>query len=103
MLEEEFQLRLATLRIQKGVSAREMSLSLGLNPGYINNIECGKALPAMKHFFYICEYLDIEPKDFLDIEQKCPNKLSDLISDLQKLDIKELENISALVKSLIKK
>ncbi len=98
-----FALRLATLRMQKGVSAREMSLALGMNTSYINSIECGKALPAMKQFFYICEYLEITPAEFFDNRQKHPNRLTGLMDDLQKLDVKELESISAIVKSLIEK
>lgn len=42
--------RLAQLRVQKGVSAREMSLALGQNTGYISNIESGKTLPSMTGF-----------------------------------------------------
>ena len=38
MTEKDFSLRLAKLREEKGVSARDMSLSMGQNPGYINNI-----------------------------------------------------------------
>lgn len=34
MYEDEFPLRLAQLRQQKGVSARDMSLSIGQNAGY---------------------------------------------------------------------
>ena len=68
MYEDEFPLRLAQLRNKKGVSARDMSLSIGQNPGYINNIESGKAMPSMACFFYICEYLNISPKDFFDFE-----------------------------------
>ena len=45
--EERFSKRLIQLRMQKGVSAREMSLSIGQNASYINNIETGKALPSM--------------------------------------------------------
>ena len=56
-----FSKRLSELRAQKGVSARDMSLSLGQNPTYIHKIENGLALPSMMGFFYICEYLDIEP------------------------------------------
>lgn len=44
-LEEKFAERLAQLRTQKGVSAREMSLSLGQSAGYINNIENKNSLP----------------------------------------------------------
>lgn len=38
MDEKAFSLRLSKLRERKGVSARDMSLSIGQNPGYINNI-----------------------------------------------------------------
>lgn len=47
MYEDEFPLRLSQLRNKKGVSARDMSLSIGQNSGYINNIESGKAMPSM--------------------------------------------------------
>ena len=56
MDEKEFALRLAKLRQQRGVSARDMSLSIGQNHGYINGIELGKIMPSMTVFFYICEY-----------------------------------------------
>lgn len=103
MYEDEFPLRLAQLRNKKGVSARDMSLSIGQNPRYINNIESGKAMPSMACFFYICEYLNISPKDFFDFESKTPEKLNDLISDLKKLDEEQLDNIASIVKGLIKR
>jgi transcriptional regulator with XRE-family HTH domain len=103
MYEDEFPLRLTQLRNKKGVSARDMSLSIGQNPGYINNIESGKAMPSMACFFYICEYLNISPKDFFDFETKTPEKLNGLISDLKKLDEEQLDNIASIVKGLIKR
>lgn len=103
MYEDEFPLRLAQLRNKKGVSARDMSLSIGQNPGYINNIESGKAMPSMACFFYICEYLNISPKDFFDFESQTPEKLNDLISDLKMLDEEQLDNIASIVKGLIKR
>ena len=59
MEEKDFSLRLARLREKKGVSARDMSLSIGQNPGYINNIETGKSMPSLTGIFYICEYLGV--------------------------------------------
>ena len=102
MYENEFQTRLAQLREKKGVSARDMSLSIGQNPGYINNIETGKALPSMSGFFYICEFLELEPKDFFDTEAKNPERLAALISDLKKLDDKQLESVASIVRELTK-
>ena len=103
MYENEFQTRLAQLREKKGVSARDMSLSIGQNPGYINNIETEKALPSMSGFFYICEYLQLSPKDFFDIDAKNPEKLNELIKDLKKLDDKQLDSIASIVQGLVKK
>lgn len=54
MYEEQFSKRLAELRTKKGVSARDMSLSIGQNPGYIRAIECGTTFPTMSNFFYKC-------------------------------------------------
>ena len=73
MTDKEFSLRLAKLRTQKGVSARDMSLSMGQNPGYINNIETGKSMPSLSGFFYICDYLDITARDSLTMGMSIPN------------------------------
>lgn len=64
MIEKMFAKRLSELRMLKNVSAREMSLAIGQNQGYINNIENGNNLPSMMAFFYICDYLEITPMDF---------------------------------------
>lgn len=41
MEKKQFARRMSQLRQAKGVSARDMSLSLGQSAGYINNIENG--------------------------------------------------------------
>lgn len=103
MEEKDFALRLATLRTKKGVSARDMSLSIGQNPGYINNIESGKSSPSLAGIFYICEYLGITPSEFFDIDLENPEKLKGIIEDLKKLNDKQLDTIATLVKDLINK
>lgn len=103
MYEKEFAIRLSKLRIRKGVSARDMSLSIGQNAGYINNIETGKALPSMSGFFFICEYLGISPQEFFDIENQQPEQLSKLIKNLKYLDEQQFKNISEIVEVLTEK
>lgn len=102
MYEDQFPVRLAQLRTAKGVSARDMSLSIGQNAGYINNIESGKALPSMGNFFYICEYLNITPGAFFDIDANNPAKLTKLIEKLKKLDDIQLDSISTLIDGIVK-
>ncbi len=103
MDEKDFALRLAKLRDKKGVSARAMSLDIGQNENYINSIEIGKASPSLAGFFYICDYLEITPSQFFDLESPDPTKLDSIIADMKKLDDRQLETIAALVKGLIKK
>ena len=103
MYEETFALRLTHLRNQRKVSARDMSLSLGQNPGYINNIESGKSLPSMTAFFYICGYLGVSPQDFFDTEAKQPVDLQKLVIKIKKLTPNQLSCISTLVDELTKK
>lgn len=103
MDEKDFALRLAQLREKKNVSAREMSLSIGQNAGYINNIESGKSLPSLPGIFYICDYLGISVGEFFDLETKNPTKLDAIIKDLKKLDDQQLDTIANLIKGLIKK
>lgn len=101
MYENDFSLRLAQLRTKKGVSARDMSLSLGQNAGYINNIESGKALPSMGTFFYICEYLNISPSTFFDTSSRNPEKLGKLIEKLKLLNDVQLDSISTLIDGIV--
>ena len=67
--------RLAKLRLQKCVSARDMSLSLGQANNYINNIENKKSLPAMQSFFFLCEDLGVTPQEFFDEGNPYPEAL----------------------------
>lgn len=100
MTEEEFTLRLAKLRTEKGVSARDMSLSMGQNPGYINNIETGKSMPSLTGFFYICDYLGITPRDFFDTQSAAPSKAAQLLEAAKTLEPEQLDHLIALAKAL---
>ena len=92
--------RLAKLRTQKGVSARDMSLSLGQANNYINNIENKKSLPAMQSFFYICEYLGVTPQEFFDVGNACPEALQEFIEEARKLDSRSMSYILGIMKEL---
>lgn len=101
MYEEFTQDRIAQLRVQKGISARDMSLSLGQNKSYINQIENKKALPSLPGLFYICEYFHITPQQFFDTGNSYPDQLSALIEDLMKLDAEALALVAGLVRKMM--
>lgn len=95
--------RLAQLRTQMGVSARDMSLSMGQADNYINNIENKKSMPSIQNFLCICEYLKVAPKDFFDEGTKNPVLLNELITELKSMNSTALENLLSFVRELQKK
>lgn len=95
--------RLARLRTEKGVSARDMSLSMGQSNNYVSNIENGKTSPSIQGLFYICDYLKISPKDFFDEESANPALLNDLIDEAKGLNSKALAHCLGLIRDLREK
>lgn len=95
-----FSERLTQLRIEKGVSARDMSLSLGQSESYINKIENRRTMPSMTGFFYICEYLGIEPQEFFDMKTISPTKAAEIMQSIGKLSPKKAEHILQVIKDL---
>lgn len=100
MYEELFYRRLAELRMEKGVSARDMSLSIGQSAGYINGLENRTGFPSMQVFFYICEYLDVTPSEFFDEGNHSPSEYREIMEDLKALNKENLRNIGAVIKGL---
>ena len=100
MEKEDFIRRMVNLRMAKGVSARDMSLSLGQSPGYINNIENGINYPSMTTFFYICDYFGISPKEFFDTETPNPTKAHALLLAAKGLSDEQLDNLIAIAAGL---
>ena len=84
------------------MSQEKLAELIGIGIPALSNIECGKALPSMSVFFFMCEYLQISPSDFFDVENENPEKLRQLIMDLKKLDDEQLDLITAMVKNLLK-
>lgn len=105
---KEFGNRLAELRENKNVSAREMSLSIGQSGSYINKIENHNNYPSMNIFFYICDFLEITPEEFFNYDNtlitakinlstfeslKCSPKLKEpLINALNKCSDEQIQN-----------
>ena len=100
MDKDTFATRLVELRMKKGISARDMSLSIGQSAGYINNIENSVNYPSMALFFYICDYLGVTPKDFFDIDKSDPGKSKELLDAANRLDSEQLDLLIAIAKGL---
>ncbi len=102
MYPEEFSKRMIELRMQKGVSARSMSLSIGQSENYINGIENGHGYPKMEPFFEICHFFGITPMEFFDTDCPSPTKARELYGIAKSLSREQLEQLIAIAKTFAK-
>ena len=95
--------RITQLRLQKGVSEYQMSYDLGHSRGYIYNISSGKALPPLKEFFAICDYLEITPQQFFDDTDQNPELVQKALSGMKRLDEDDMLMLLGIINRLLKK
>ncbi len=58
--------RVSQLRAAKGVSANDMSLSIGQSRNYIRHLEKREIVPSLQVLFFICDYFKISPQEFFE-------------------------------------
>ena len=95
--------RVTELRIQRGVSSRDMSLSLGQSASYINKIENHRTMPSITGLIYICEYFDITLQQFFDIGVRSPKYAEEIRQKLEQLTPAQAEHILRIVDDLLEK
>jgi len=95
--------RIAKLRQQKNISARDMSMSLGLGEAYVNHIENKSNMPSIKSLFYICDFLKVTPKDFFDDNTTEPMLLQKAIDGMRHLSDKDLIALISIIDRLNEK
>lgn len=100
MKKQKFAKRMGELRKNKGVSAREMSLSLGQSENYINHIENAKAFPSMAIFLEICEYFDVTPQDFFSYDKRNIDTISQLAHACEGLTKEQIRLLISLAENM---
>jgi len=96
---EGFGERLARLLVSKGVSARDLSLSIGKSGSYINSIMNNNIYPSMPSFFMICEQLGVSKAGFFSDDFLYPEELSEMIHEYTRAD----EESQAYIRGILKK
>ena len=103
-MQEDFERdRITQLRLKKGVSEYQMSYDLGHSRGYIYNISSGKALPPMKEFFSICDYLEVTPQQFFDESAQNPELIQKALEGMRQLDEDDMLMLLGIINRMLKK
>lgn len=90
MYEDFVRDRITQLRLKKGVSEYKMSYDLGHSRSYIYNFSSGKALPPLREFFSICEYLSVTPQMFFDDSTERPDLMQAAVESMHNLREEDL-------------
>lgn len=77
-----------------------MSYDLGHSKSYINNISSGKALPRAEELIAICDYFEIEPKDFFDDGIDDAPSIRKALNGLKKLSDDDVQLVLSLISKL---
>lgn len=102
MQEDFVRERITQLRLKKGVSEYQMSYDLGHSRGYIYNISSGKALPPLREFFAICEYLGVTPQEFFDEGTENPELIQKAVSGMKQLGESDLLMLLGIINRMLK-
>lgn len=81
--------RVACVRNAKGISARKLSLVLGMSSEYINQLENGRLMPSFEFIMDFCDYFEISMSEFFDEQNLRPVENKNLIKKLDKLSLDE--------------
>lgn len=94
--------RITDLRLKMGVSEYKMSLELGHSKGYMQSISSGNSLPSLSEFLYICEYLQVTPREFFDEQVPLPQETHCLLEAVNGLSEKDLQLLTEIALRLHK-
>lgn len=89
--------RITELRMKRGISEYKMSYELGQNKSYIQSISSGRALPSMSQFIKICDYFDMTPLEFFDVNNKNPSLVRSIMDKIKSFSDEDLMLIYSLI------
>ena len=95
--------RISQIRTSKNISARSLSLDLGMSSEYINQIENGRLNPSLDFLLNFCQYFKISIGEFFNENNAFPVEYKELIIELNKLNQTEFKQILNIVKLITSK
>lgn len=93
--------RMKALRLSTGLNARDLSIRMGMNPGFVHSIENQTRFPSPESWTAIFDYFRIEPKDFFDFGVEYPALIQETLQGLKKLDKSQVILINQMVDQMI--
>lgn len=95
--------RITQIRMQKGVSEKQLSREIGRSASYLSAMNQNKSMPSLHSIIAICDYFHITLSDFFDFESnKYPEYISEIIAKIKQLNKSQIKVLSELIDTMIK-
>lgn len=98
---EDLANRLKQIRLEKGVTEKEMAKAIGSTEEYIINIENCIKFPTFKKLQKICDYFEINLYLFFNFNIKYPIRYNNFIKEYMQLDDNKKKIVDETLKLLI--
>lgn len=95
--------RINYIRTKNNISARNLSLELGMSSEYINQLETGRLNPSIDFIINFCDYFKMPISEFFDDGLRYPLEYKELIENLNRLNKAEVDAFINLVKAISNK
>lgn len=103
MKDEDFiRKKIDKLRLERGLSERQLSFDLGHSGNYINAISSGRTLPSMSEFIYMCSFFHVTPQEFFQQGLDLSPKDVKLTALVLQLDDETKDSLETLLTKIIK-
>ena len=94
--------RITQIRLQKGVSEKQLSRDIGRSASYLSAMNQNKSMPSLHSIIAICDYFHITLSEFFDFESnKYPVDISEITEKIKQLNITQIKILSELIDSMI--
>jgi len=95
--------RITQIRMQNGISEKQLSREIGRSASYLSAMNQNKSMPSLHSIIAICEYFHITLSEFFDFESnKYPEYISEIIQKVKQLNKSQIKILSELLDSMIK-
>lgn len=89
--------RVYYIRMAHKISARSLSLELGMSTEYINQLESGRLVPSLDFLINFCEYFQMTLGEFFDEGTLYPLETKKIVEELNKMTPEEIDLVYNLL------
>lgn len=95
--------KLRSIRLDKGISSKELEALSGINQSTISRIENNTHSPSIETLFKICSALEISINDFFKDNEELPVDLMSLLNTAKKMSPTQRQKVTEMIESFLLK